>query len=76
MRFATKKKDNWKYVLVKYYAPNYMLVPTKCETWKGGYLYYHSKFGSIVLAIVYKLQNVLKVVVHVIIIDQCNQIAR
>ena len=27
-------------------------------------------------AIVYKRQNVLKVVVHVIIIDQCNQTAR
>ena len=35
-------------------------------------------FGSIVhnRAIVYKRQHVLKVVVHVIIIDQCNQTAR
>ena len=35
-------------------------------------------FGSIVhnRAIVYKHQNFLKVVVHVIIIDQCNQTAR
>ena len=35
-------------------------------------------FGSIVYnrAIVYKRHNFLKVVVHVIIIDQCNQTAR
>ena len=52
----------------------------KRAVWSGSTVFrvHQAIIGSILYnrAIIYKRQNFLKIVIHVIIIDQCNQTAR